>query len=298
MEEGQRQTLTTPNFAQNDLELYLGQKNRRRGSGGRAWTNLYYGDTTLEPKGRDYKIKPDLYGVQFGFDLVRQHGVYATFYGNYNRSDADIGKTAESKIDNYLFGFGRYVYTKGCHFGFTANIGYDKYKVKDRELDESGSGDGIQFGLFGEFGLDVILGRWAIKPFYALQYEWVYHGRIGKKETAFQGDRNDHSLIQLFGIRTNWRALDCMEFQSRLTWVHEMLDHPSPFYNSRFSPVAGTMTPAVYFYEGNTGRDWAWVGLGVKFEFVFNMFLFLDYDLMINERHATHFATLGICLGW
>ncbi len=284
-------------FFSTNTDLFLGQKKRRRGSGGRAWGNFYYGATSLEPKDFDCKIKPDLFGVQFGFDVVNSHGVYSTFYGNYNQSDTDIGSSTKSKIENYLFGFGKYVYLSGCHFGFTAGIGYDSYKVDERVLEASYGGDGLQMNLFGELGIDLVFGSWAFKPFYALQYDFLYHGRIGKADT-FQGDRNEHGLIQLMGLRLNWKPLDNLEFQTRTTWVHEMLDNPPPFYNARFSPVQGTSTPAVYFYQGDTGRDWAWIGAGAKWEFVYNIFVYLDYDLTINERHTTHFGTLGICLGW
>jgi hypothetical protein len=50
----------TPNGVhfQTDTDLFLGQKQRRRGSGGRFWSNLYYGATTLKPKD-NARIKPD-----------------------------------------------------------------------------------------------------------------------------------------------------------------------------------------------------------------------------------------------
>lgn len=281
--------------------VVLGQKKRRRGGGGRVWTNLYYGDTVLEPSDRDFKIKPDFYGVQFGFDVVRSHGVYNTFYGNYNRSKTKLGDVAESRIENYLFGFGRYYYLKGCHFGFSGNFGYDHYKGRDKQSVEKrkeSNGDGMQMNLFGEFGIDLILGRWAVKPFYALQYDFLYHGRIGGGEHRFQGDWNGHGFEQLFGLRLNWKPLDCLEFQTRTTWVHEFLSHPPPFYHARFSPVQGTSTPAIFFYDGNSGRDWAWIGVGMKWEPVFNIYVYFDYDVTINERHTTHFGCLGLCLGW
>ncbi len=281
-----------------DFESILGQRRRRRGSGGRAWSNLYYGSTKLEPKNASYRIKPDSYGVQIGFDLVQAHGVYTTFFGNYNQSEIEVGPFAEAKNKNYLFGIGKYMYLAGCHFGFTGAVGYDEYKVWETATEQRLTGNGLQTNLFGEFGIDLIFGNWAVKPFYALQYDFLYHGRIGEKGSAFQGDWNGHGLNQLFGLRLNWKPTDVVELQVRTTWVHEMLANPPPFYHSRFSAIHGTATPAVYFYEGNIGRDWAWLGFGIKLEAVYNVLLYLDYDCTINGQQVTHLGNLGLCFGW
>ena len=281
-----------------DTDTYLGQRRRRRGGGGRVWTNMYYSDTTLEPKREDYKIKPDVYGIQIGFDVVQEHGVYSSFFGNFNQSDMKIGSFASSRNNNYFFGFGKFVYLAGCHFGFLAGAGYDEYKARVENVEGQYKGNGLQTNIFGEFGVDLIFGQWAIKPFYALQYDFLYHGRIGSKEDVFKGDWNGHSVNQLFGLRINWKPIDMMEIQLRTTWVHEMLNNTPPFYHSRFSAIHGTVTPAVYFYEGNIGRDWAWLGFGLKFEAVYNILLYLDYDCMINGRQTTHLGNLGLCFGW
>lgn len=292
-----KDSLEDPLFSA-DTDLYLGQRNRRSGGGGRIWGNFYYGATTLKPKDAGYKIKPDFYGVQFGFDVVRSHGIYATFFANFNKSDTDIGRSAKGKVMNYYFGFGKFMHMKGCHFGYIAAFGYDEYKVNDRISGQSGKGDGLQTSLFGEFGVDFLLGVIDFKPFYALQYDYLYHGRIGEKDAVFQRDKDGHSFVQLMGLRLNWEVADEVKFQLRTVWVHEMLNNPPPYYNYRFSAVQGTSTPAIYYFEGNTGRDWVWLGLGVKLEYVYNLKLFLDYDAMINGRHMTHFGNLGLCLNW
>lgn len=285
-------------FFSTDIDCCLGQKYRRRGSGGRIWANLYYGDTALEPKGTESRIKPNLYGLQIGLDVIQTHGVYNTFFGNINQSKTKYPNQQNTKINNYLFGFGKYIYLSGCHFGGAGSLGYDQYKVNHSAGQINAKGNGLQCNLFGEFGIDFIFGKWGIKPFYALQYDFLYHGQIGKSDVIVQGDWNGHGLNQLLGIRINWKLFDSFELQSRFTWIHEMLDNPPVYYHSRFSAVQGTSTPALFFYEGNTGRDWAWIGFGLKFEGVYNIFLFLDYDLTINARHTTHLANLGLCFGW
>ncbi|MDR3182605.1 MAG: autotransporter outer membrane beta-barrel domain-containing protein [Planctomycetaceae bacterium] len=277
-----------------DTDLYLGQKKRRRGNGGRVWANLYYADTTLHPKDTA-KISPETYGVQIGFDAVKRHGIYSTFFTNIQQNKI-ASQMIDSKVENYQFGYGKYAFLKACHFGFLAAAGYDEYKVY---AGEKLRGSGMQANLFGEFGIDVWLGKWAFKPFYAMQYDFLYQGRIGELDSPEKlGDRHGHSLNQLFGMRTNWKPLDNFDFQVRTTWIHEYLNDPQPFYNLRFAAVQGTMTPAVMFFNGYTGRDWAWLGLGVKYECDFNAYFFLDYDVMVNAYHTSHLVNIGFCLGW
>ena len=278
-----------------DVDLYLGQK-RRQSGGGRVWANTYYGGTTLKPL-EGGKIKPSLYGLQVGFDIAQSHGLFSTFFLNINQNKVKFGEQfggGTSTIDNYLFGYGKFLYFSLCHLAFSGSIGYDRYEVV---RENTGNGDGLQMNFFGEFGLDFIFGDWAIKPFYALQYDFLYHGRIGKSPTLYN-DWNGHGLQQLFGLRVNWKPVQILELQSRASWVHEMLGNPPPFYHVRFSPMHGTNTPTIMFHEGKTGRDWAWLGFGAKIECVYNVYLFLDYDLLLNGRHVTNLGSLGCCLGW
>jgi len=284
----------------NDVDVFLGQKRRKSGNG-RVWANAYYGDTTLKPK-EGGKIDPSLYGFQVGFDLARSHGVFSTFFLNINQSKVKFGEQfgdASSKTDNFLLGYGQFCHWKMSHLAFVVSMGYDKYEISSNT---TGTGDGLQVNFFGEFGLDFIFGQWAIRPFYALQYDFLYHGNIGQSPVLcgdWNGhDWNGHGVQQLLGTRMSWKPMHKLELQARTVWVHEMLDNPPPFYRVRFSPVYGINTPAILFHEGNTGRDWAWLGIGVKLECVFNAYFFIDYDALVNSRHATHFGSLGLCLSW
>ena len=276
-----------------DVDTFLGQNTRRRSGGGRVWTNLYYGGTTLKPKQED-KIHPTLYGVQLGLDVQKAHGVYSTCFFNFNQSKTRFDGNP-STIDNYLLGYGKFWYLQRCHFVFTGSIGYDQHKISNAGTYQ---GDGLQANLFSEYGLNIPLGRWGFKPFYALHYDFLYQGKIGSGGDVLKSEWNGHGLNQLFGLRINWQAKEKLTFQGRAVWLHEMLDHPPPFYHVRFSPTHGINTPAIMHYRGNTGRDWAWLGIGGKLEGAFNVYLFFDYDLLLNERHITHLASFGLCLGW
>ena len=269
-----------------DVDVFLGQ-NRRR-AGGRVWTNIYYGDTRLRPRDMG-RIKPSFYGIQLGFDLDQPNGVHSYFF-NLNQSKTRFSG-GNSTIDNYLVGYGRTIYFAMIHFAYAGSLGYDQYAISGD--DGTSRGSGLQTNLFGEFGLNLPIGRWGIRPFYALQYDFLYQGSIGQRR-----EWNGHGLQQLIGWRLNLRATHALEFQSRVVWVREMLRNPPPFYHMRFSPVHGVNTPAIMFYEGNTGRDWVWLGIGGRLECAYNVYLFLDYDVLLNERHITHLGSLGFLLGW
>ncbi|MCL2742695.1 MAG: autotransporter outer membrane beta-barrel domain-containing protein [Planctomycetaceae bacterium] len=278
-----------------DIDLFLGQK-RRRGSGGRFWSNIYYGATALKP--RDFvEVDPSALGLQLGFDLVQAHGVYSTFFGGFQRSSVKMHDIAKSTAETCTIGYGKFVYLRGCHFGGIGTVSYDKYKIRRSIINPNGDGEGLQTNIYGEFGIDFVMAKFAIKPFYGLQYDFLYHGRIGEKGAAFQGDWNGSSIMQLLGSKFNVSPLDSIEFQLRTVWLHELLN-PQPFFNSRFGPVQGTMTPAIFFYDGYTGRDWAWLGVSFKWEMVYKVFLFLDYDVTLNKYQTTHFGNIGLCLGW
>ena len=280
-----------------DVGVFRGQSVRRHIGSGRIWGNLYYGDTTLKPKGGG-RIRPDFYGFQIGLDFERSPGVHATYFFNLNQSKArysgDFSGINSSNTENYLFGYGRIFYFDLLHLVFTGCLGYDRYEVS--AAGNKGKGDGLQTNLFGEFGLNFILGRWAIKPFYALQYDFLYHGRIGNSP-ALVSDWNGHGLQQLFGLRLNWKATQILEFQCRSIWVHEYLDNPPPFYRARFSRVHGVSTPTMKFHQGNIGRDWAWLGIGTKLELAI-LHILLDYDVLLNERQITHIGSFGLCINW
>ena len=283
-------TSAAPLFAV-DTDIYLGQQSRRNscGGGGRIWANVYFGDTTLKPVAEE-KIRPHFIGFQLGLDIAKYNGVYSTFFININQTKTKFDGDS-SKIDNFLLGYSKFTNWSPFLFTLSGSIGYDQYAVSGGG---NGKGDGLQINFFGEFGLDYKLGKWGFQPFYALQYDFLYHGNIGDSV----GDWNGHGLNQLFGMRTNWKVTEMLELQSRATWVHEMLDKPPPFFHARFSPVHGINTPAILYHAGNTGRDWAWLGIGAKIEIIDGINVYFDYDVLLNERHVTHLGSAGLCVGW
>jgi outer membrane autotransporter protein len=280
-----------------DYETFLAQS--KRGSGGCLWGNLYYSDTTLKPKNSSTKIQPDNFGFQIGLDVLTGHEVYSTFMININESKIKFNKYAKSTTDNFLFTYSKVYHWQIAHAGLGVGIGYDRYSLS--VAGQKISGNGLQSRLDGELGLSFIFRWWEIKPFYALQYNFLYHGEINSSAVNAIGDWNGHGLTQFVGIRFNWKPLEnVLLLQSRVTWIHELLDNPPPFYASHFSSIKGkgASTPSILFFDGNIGRDWVWVGLGLKWSFLHQRSLFVDYDAMINSRQTTHLVNIGLCLGW
>jgi outer membrane autotransporter protein len=281
-----------------DYSTILAQS--KRGTGGCLWSNLYYSDTKLKPKNSPTKIKPEDYGIQIGLDVLTDHEVYSTFTFNVNEAKIKFGNQFKSTNDNFLFGYGKIYHWQVAHVGLGASVGYDQYRISS--TGQNFDGQGLQSRLDGEFGLSFIFKRWEIKPFYAMQYNFVYHGKIDSaaNNVAFS-DWNGHGLTQLIGLRLNWKPIEnTLLLQSRITWIHELLNNPPPFYSSYFSSVKGkgATTPSIYFFDGNIGRDWVWIGLGLKWSFWHQRSLFIDYDIALNERQTTHLINLGLCFGW
>jgi outer membrane autotransporter protein len=280
-----------------DYETFLAQSKRNKG--GCLWGNLYYSNTTLEPKNSSTKIKPDDFGFQIGLDVLTAHEVYSTFILNINESKTKFHNNTKSTIDNIFFSYVKVYHWQVAHAGFGAGVGYDRYSLSSQG--HKTSGNGLQTRLDGELGLSFIFKWWEIKPFYALQYDFLYHGKINSSSNYFAGDWNGHSLKQFLGIRLNWKPLEnVLLFQSRITWVHELLDDTPQFYALHFSSIKGkgASTPSIFFFDGNIGRDWVWVGFGVKWSLLYQRSLFVDYDAMVNSRQVTHLVNLGLCLGW
>ncbi|MDR2704320.1 MAG: autotransporter outer membrane beta-barrel domain-containing protein [Planctomycetaceae bacterium] len=281
-----------------NYETFLAQS--KRVHGGCLWGNFYYSNTALKPKNTSTKIKPYDFGFQIGLDVLTDHEVYSTFMVNVNESKTKFANSIKSDIENFVFGYGKVYHWQVAHAGWGASVGYDRYSISG--FGEKGSGNGLQARFDGEMGLSFIFRLWEIKPFYALQYNFLYHGEINSSTGNISvGDWNGHGLTQFLGFRLNWKPLEnVLLLQSRVTWIHELLDNSPPFYSTHFSSIKGkgASTPSILFFDGNIGRDWVWVGFGLKWSFLYQRSLFVDYDAMINGRQVTHLVNLGLCLGW
>ncbi len=275
--------------------VFRGQKT----DNGRLWTSFYYSGSALEPKDADVKIRPDLYGFQLGLDIPKTKTVCSNYFMNIGRSNTDFDSDARSKVNHYQFGFGKRIDWGMGYIGYTSSLTYDDYKIRDRISNKQHSGDGLQANISGEAALCWGGDTWKFRPFYGLQYDFLYHGRLGKAGSAFMSDSNDHSLQQFIGLRFTKSFFYSIDWQLRASWVHQMLGHTPPFFSTRFSSISatGVPTPAVPFFGGDVGRDWAWLGTGVQFDF-HHWYLFFDYDLLVNGRQNSHIASMLICLTW
>ncbi len=270
---------------------------------GRFWTDFYYAGSSLKPKEGGVKIRPDQFGVQLGFDLPKTEYSWRTFFLSIGQSNTEIGNIADSEVNHFQFGLGKRlewnVAKQGGYVGYTASLTYDDYKIRDMFTNVSHSGSGLQANASGEAAVCWGNDQWKIRPFYGLQYDFLYHGRIGEEGSAILSDESEHSLQQMLGVRLSRNFFYTFDIQVRASWVHQYLGDTPAFFTNRFSSISGTSipTPAVPFYGGDVGRDWAWIGTGVQFDF-YNWFLFFDYDLLLNERQTSHVGSMMLCLTW
>ncbi|MGL6197182.1 MAG: autotransporter outer membrane beta-barrel domain-containing protein [Thermoguttaceae bacterium] len=306
---GKTANVNLDNFS--DQPIFRGKSLMPKNSAGfRIWGDFYYDWTDISPKDVP-GVKADELGGIFGLDIKKRNGsVFGLFY-HYGSNDmkwnSDLFKLDDSltgKTTNHQFGLSFNKPLPLSHFLVIASGGFDKYGFKYLESGASNEinldTDGIQANVYGEFGLDIPIKSFGIKPFWGLHYHFLKYDEVGAGTSfanSFHGD-DYHGLNNLLGVRLSMKMFNgFLTTQFRGTWVHEYLE-TSPTYQSYFSSIPTLYSPVRWNVEGDTARDWAWIGAGVKLNFGKVLLLFADYDLMINERQTSHVASLSLCLGW
>lgn len=288
----------------------LGQRRRGRGSrGGGVWANVYFGKTAVK---RDIevgqlKIAPDILGAQIGFDK-RLFGIRWSLYYNYGntftRTTIASNELARWKTDNHLLGLSLVKYNALSHFLILGNVGYDMHQVPAMlSVPIGGKAHGVQTSLYGEVGLDIVLPNksWAIKPFTGLHYSYLFSGDIENTVASDIHLRNNsnHALQWITGVRCNKRFNALLEAQARVAFLEHLLEERAAIDTHPFSMVNGTMTPTQFLVFGDSGRDFAWLGAGLKWYVNYtDIRIFMDYDAIFNSRAATHLGSLGVLLAW
>ena len=145
----------------------------------------------------------------------------------------------------------------------------------------------------------------SFQPYFGLQY--VHLGQGGFVEDPTNAPNaaltinglNHDSLRTVFGGRLARQfallgSNTTVEF--RTAWLHEMLDATSPMMNARLSAAASTAT---FTASGaDLGRDWCWLGTGLKWNLGSRVSLYADYDLMLNARYSMHTGSGGLTYCW
>ena len=268
------------------------------------WGSLYGYDGRLRPKNSVFdKISHSDLGMQIGIDIPCDGIFGMSFYYSLATPTLSIQRSPnpfliDGKLEttNHLFGLRWSSYRDGLYLLFGMNGGFDDH---DFATTGSGifSGSGWQMGTNGEVGLDVELGKWRLRPHLGLDYRWLNHGAIENNQSALFRGETHNALYSNFGTRLYRPINPLLDWQTRLSWLHNYLKD-DPIYGQRFNSIPGLATPTMLFLNGSPGRDWIWLGTGLKLHFGKLFSCYLDYDLTFNKYEATHAGSFMAILAW
>ena len=269
------------------------------------WGNLYSFEGRLRPKVSVFdKLKNSDTGMQFGLDLPSSGIFSPCFYYSYASpthsvlsSPISLFNDAELKATNHLFGLRWSSYGEGLFMLFGLNGGFDDYDFHTLNEGTFG-GSGWQFGGNGEFGLDVDLEQWTLRPHLTFDYRCLGHNKIGNSQNTLFGNDTYNALYSNLGLRVFRQFGPILNWQTRFSWLHNYLNSDDPIRTQRFSSISGMTTPTQMYLDGNLGNDWLWFGTGLKLHFGSFFSLFVDYDLTFNTYETTHCGSLMVILSW
>ncbi|MGL4942195.1 MAG: autotransporter outer membrane beta-barrel domain-containing protein [Thermoguttaceae bacterium] len=290
---------------------FLGQ--RRRGSrGGGVWANAYFGkaSNTRSFGDEELKVAPDILGAQIGFDK-RLFGARWSLYYNYGNTFTRTTVRGEDisrwQIDNHMLGLSFVKYNAMTHFLVLGNVGYDFHRIPQLgQVHLGGEAHGIQTGIYGEIGLDIVLPNksWAIKPFTGLHYFYQHVGDIEHSlnppsPNIHLPNSSNQALHWITGVRCNKRFNESFEAQARVAIVEQILQNQDAIDSLPFSMVSGTLTPSQFLVLNDPGRDRFWLGAGLKWYVNYtDIRVFADYDAIFCAKSATHIGSLGLLFAW
>jgi len=230
------------------------------------WGNLYGYEGRLRPKSSVFdKLKNSDTGMQFGIDLPSS-GLFSTcLYYSYASPTHFVMSSPdpflhEGKLEslNHLFGLRWSSHGEGLYMLFGMNGGFDKY---DFHSYNNGilAGSGWQLGCNAEFGLDVEeISKWRLRPHLTFDYRWLNHDDIDNPQGVLFENNTCNALYSNLGMRAHRSLGPILEWQTRLSWLHNYLNRVDPIHVQRFGSISGLTTPAQLFLDGDPGRDWLW----------------------------------------
>ncbi len=268
------------------------------------WGDFYGYEGRLRPKSSLFgKMRNSDIGMQFGIDLPGGEIFTSTLYYSYATptlsvmsSPYAVFEDGELETTNHQFGLRWTSYGEGLYMLFGLNGGFDKYDFNTAQ--EGGlDGSGWQLGANGEFGLDVELEKWKLRPHLGFDYRWLHHDTIDGNQGVLCKSDTYNALYSNLGFRVFRPLGPILDWQTRLSWVHNYLKN-EPIRVQRFGSVPGITTPTQLYLDGSLGRDWLWFGTGLNLHFGKFFNLFVDYDLLFNKYETTHTGSLMVVLSW
>jgi len=274
-----------------------------------GWATGYGVGGTFFGDGRTSLSSVSVGGVLVGLERGTVDGSKAGLFFNYGHTYGDTTDlNAATRIDDHYFG----AYLVGrrleSYWLATFGFGYDRYDITRHvgagALNESPrtTHDGWQSMVYGEWGWDLATRYVAIQPLVGLQYLYLREDGFreddaGAPSTGLTVDGMDYDALRThLGLRLV-RALSLggtAEFRS--IWIHELLRDTAPLAGARFSTVPGGATFPIQ--GADLGRDWCWLGTGLKWRLGNHTRLFAEYDLLFNIRQSIHTGSGGVEFSW
>ena len=271
------------------------------------WGSMYGYEGRLRPKNSTLgRFEQSDLGMQFGIDFPgKKESMFSKcFYYSYSSPENKIRNSQIAQLDgskleatNHLFGLRWNHYGEGLFMLFGLNGGFDDYKFQIPSIQGTHDASGWQMGAHGEIGLDVEFEKLTLRPHLGFDYRWLNHNDLGSSaNTIFEG-QTYNALYSNFGMRAYYNISPLLDWQTRLSWLHNCLKM-EPIQMQRFGSVAGMSPSTQLFFDGHPGRDWLWFGTGLKLHFGDTLAFFVDYDLTFNKHATTHTGSLMAILSW
>jgi hypothetical protein len=158
---------------------------------------------------------------------------------------------AELKSTNHLFGVRWTSYGDGLFMLFGVNGGFDKHDFLTTDAGEY-DGSGWQLGGNSEFGLDVELGKFRLRPHLTFDYHWLEHSSIDNGEVSLFDGGSYNALYSNMGIRAFYPLGAILDWQTRFSWLHNFLRSDDPIRVQRFGAISGLTSPTQLFLDGTS----------------------------------------------
>ena len=244
--------------------------------------------------GLDY----DSTGTQLGLYRMLDACTVVGLFGSYGKQDVDTGDNTSADVESGNLGaFLHRSDHEGDYYTLAATLGYDSYDTSRNLGVNTGSFNGSQTGLFLERGWTRSLGALTVLPSAALQYAWIHQAAF--TETGAGGaslsSSDTHSVRSIIGATIETQKLaalrGCMTLSSKAQWMHEFADDTTT--------SNGSVGGANFTTNGlSLGRDWAVMGLGMRYDRGGHLGLYGNYDVQFNERQTFHVGSGGVQWAW
>ena len=251
-------------------------------------------------------------GALVGLEWGTATGSKAGVFFNYGHTYGDMAALdASTRIDDHFFGGYLVKRQLESYWLATFGFGYDRYDITRRvsagAITEAPhtEHDGWQSMVYGEWGMEFDTPYAIVQPLVGLQYlylreEGYSEDATGAPNTALTVGGMDYDALRThLGVRlaraiTRERFCGTAEFRS--VWIHELLHDTAPLANARFSAATtGTTFPVA---GADLGRDWCWMGTGLKWNLTDTVRLYAEYDLLFNIRQSIHTGSGGVEVAW